>query len=176
MSDTSNYKPDLEDGTNVSVDAASSAAQRENHMFSQGAEPISLWMIFLGAVIVLIAGNVIGGNLFDYKHLFSDGYVRGQEPGVKAGAVKAKPALEAYMKVGKKVYESCAACHQQDGKGNDSFPPLAGSEWVNGESLRPAMIILNGCTGPITAAGKSYNSSMPTQGADKDAKKLSGAR
>ena len=65
MSDPSTSKPDLDDDTNVSIDAA--AVKRENQMFTQGSEPISLWVILGGALIILIAGGVIAGSIFDYN-------------------------------------------------------------------------------------------------------------
>jgi glucose/arabinose dehydrogenase/cytochrome c553 len=56
----------------------------------------------------------------------------------------------------------CASCHQQNGKGdNNLFPPLAGSDWVNGEEERLISIVLNGLQGEIKVNGKTYNGLMP---------------
>ena len=155
MSDLSTSQPDLDDNTNVITDA--SAANRENHMFTEGAEPISLWVILGGALIVLIAGGVIGNSLFDYKNFVQEGYVRGTAPGAGPDRSAPKPAIDAYLRVGKKSYSACTGCHQPGGEGNSEYPPLANSEWVNGPSLRPAMIILNGLHESITVDGKTYN-------------------
>ena len=46
-----------------------------------------------------------------------------------------------------------------------NFPPLAGSEWVNGDPNRATRIILNGLQGPIEVKGHTYTSVMPAQGA-----------
>ena len=50
------------------------------------------------------------------------------------GAVCAAPD-EAMMEKGKALYNgagSCVACHMEDGKGQPgSFPPLAGSDWLD---------------------------------------------
>jgi mono/diheme cytochrome c family protein len=64
---------------------------------------------------------------------------------------------------GAKLYNThCASCHQRDGKGDElRFPPLAGSEWVNGDPSRLIRIILEGARGPMQVAGKSYNNIMP---------------
>jgi glucose/arabinose dehydrogenase len=64
---------------------------------------------------------------------------------------------------GAKLYNTyCASCHQRDGKGDElRFPPIAGSEWVNGDSTRLIRIILNGAQGAMQVAGKSYNNIMP---------------
>ena len=173
MPDTIPNKPDLDDDTNVNADAA--AAARENHMFTEGAEPLSLWVILGGAIVVLISGGVLfGGNVFDYKNFVKKGYERDLAPDAAGGGVQPKPAIDAYKKIGAKVYNSCSTCHQPGGEGNTAFPPLAGSEWVTGPSMRPAMIILQGMHKPVVVNGKTYNGVMPTMGDGMDAKKLAG--
>lgn len=61
------------------------------------------------------------------------------------------------------IYASrCAACHQADGGGLAGvFPPLAGSEWVNGKATTLGAILLHGVNGTLTVSGKTYNGSMP---------------
>ena len=64
---------------------------------------------------------------------------------------------------GKKVYAaSCLACHQPSGKGAPGqFPPLAGSDWVNGVGPnRIIRMVLDGASGPIKVNGVDYNSAM----------------
>lgn len=172
MSDPSTSKPDLDDDTNVSIDAA--AVKRENEMFTQGSEPISLWVILGGALILLIAGGVIAGSIFDYNNYVKPGYVRATAPGAASTATLPKSALDAYLKIGKKAYTACAGCHQPGGEGNAAYPPLANSEWVTGPSLRPALIILNGLHEAITVDGKTYNANMPSMGSGMEAKQLAG--
>lgn len=65
---------------------------------------------------------------------------------------------------GQQLYELyCSACHGVDGKGagNGAFPPLAGSEWLQGDMRRAALIILKGLEGPIEVSGKTYDLAMP---------------
>jgi len=172
MSEPSTNTPDLDDDTIVSDDAA--AVARENHMDTEGAEPISLWVILGGALITLIAGGVIGTGLFDYNNFVEPGYVRATAPGAASTASLPKPAIDAYLKVGKKAYTACSGCHQPGGEGNAAYPPLANSEWVTGTTLRPALIILNGLHQAITVDGKTYNANMPSMGSGMDAKQLAG--
>jgi mono/diheme cytochrome c family protein len=173
MPDSVSNKPDLDDSHNVNADAA--AAARENHMFTEGAEPLSLWVILGSAIVVLIGGGVLfGGNVFDYKNFVKKGYARELAPDASGGGAKPKTAIDAYKAIGKKVYDSCSTCHQPGGEGNTAFPPLADSEWVTGPSMRPAMIILQGLHQPIMVNGKQYEGVMPTMGDGMDAKKLAG--
>ncbi len=66
---------------------------------------------------------------------------------------------------GETEYQRCVVCHQATGAGVPSaFPPLAGSEYVNGSADRMVAIILHGMQGPITVAGATYNSMMMPYG------------
>src|SRR5690348_12800673 len=54
---------------------------------------------------------------------------------------------------GGKIYQTCAACHQPNGKGNPpAFPPLAGSKIVNGPKEGHIDIVLNGKPGTAMQA------------------------
>src|SRR5258705_4924492 len=67
---------------------------------------------------------------------------------------------------GKVVYSTtCAACHQATGEGVEgTYPPLAGSEWVNGDEAKVIRIVLHGLTGPVEVAGETYSGMMPPWG------------
>ncbi|WP_411826059.1 c-type cytochrome [Luteolibacter sp. AS25] len=91
---------------------------------------------------------------------------------------KTAPASDnpaALIKEGKTVFTTvCAACHQADGKGlPGAFPPLAGSDWVNGPEERIILIVLHGLGGEIVVNGETWNSIMPAQGATLDDRKIS---
>lgn len=78
--------------------------------------------------------------------------------------VKVDPLVQ-----GQKLYEApnaCITCHQQTGLGLPNvFPPLAGSEWINGSEERLIQIVFRGLTGPITVKGATYNAApMPAFG------------
>jgi len=64
---------------------------------------------------------------------------------------------------GMKLYNTyCRSCHQSDGNGDDNhFPPLSGSEWVQGDKQRLIKIILEGMDGPMQVKGKVYHGTMP---------------
>ena len=60
----------------------------------------------------------------------------------------------------------CSACHGTDGKGatGGQFPPLAGSDWVQGDPARAVKIILHGLHGEVEVDGRKFNLEMPPQG------------
>jgi mono/diheme cytochrome c family protein len=64
---------------------------------------------------------------------------------------------------GEATYQTvCAACHQANGQGlPGAFPPLAGSEWVNGDPETMIRIVLAGLSGPVEVKGATFNQLMP---------------
>jgi glucose/arabinose dehydrogenase/cytochrome c553 len=65
-----------------------------------------------------------------------------------------------------KVYTTyCSPCHQRDGKGDGNrYPPVAASEWVNGDKTKLISVVLNGLQGPVQVKGLPYNEVMPAHG------------
>jgi mono/diheme cytochrome c family protein len=64
---------------------------------------------------------------------------------------------------GEQTYQTvCAACHQATGAGlPGAFPPLAGSEYANGDAETMIRIVIAGLQGPVTVKGQQFNSMMP---------------
>ena len=80
--------------------------------------------------------------------------IPGAPAGGAAGAAAGAPN-------GAELFTRCAACHQSTGLGMPgAYPPLAGSEWLNGNPEVPIRIVLHGLQGPITVKGASFNSAM----------------
>ena len=82
----------------------------------------------------------------------------------KPGAVVMAPVSPAVL--GKKVFSTiCITCHQATGQGVPGvFPPLAGSEWAQGDEERIIRIVLLGLNGPIKVEDKEFNNAMPGLG------------
>lgn len=177
----SSKNPDLEDSINVTethgrVVREAAACAREKRIVDNGIAPISLWAFALCGVVLLIAGGILGsgGRLFAYGTTFREGYVRSKPAGMDDAGVVPREALVAYAAKGGKIYSAkCNGCHGADGRGSGaSFPALAGSSWVTGDTERLAMIILNGVQGPVSD-GKTYGV-MPPQGIGMTAEDLAG--
>lgn len=71
---------------------------------------------------------------------------------------------------GAQLYAShCQACHQSTGMGIPHvFPPLAGSQWVQGDARVLLQIPLHGIAGALDVAGQQYSGSMPAMGGQLD--------
>lgn len=87
-------------------------------------------------------------------------------PDSAAAAAAAPPAPAAVVaSAGETEYQRCMTCHQATGQGvPNAFPPLAGSEIVNGPADKQIAIILHGMQGPLTVKGVTYNSAMMPYG------------
>ena len=82
-----------------------------------------------------------------------------------AGAAAAAPAAAP----GEAQFATCAVCHQATGLGMPgAFPPLAGSEYVNGTPDKHIAIVLHGLSGPVTVKGTQFNSMMAPLGTMSD--------
>jgi mono/diheme cytochrome c family protein len=70
--------------------------------------------------------------------------------------------VKASIERGKPLYMvTCIACHQPTGMGlPGAFPPLGGSEYVNGSPRRMVAIMLKGLQGPITVKGATFTNIM----------------
>ena len=71
--------------------------------------------------------------------------------------------------LGKRLFNTpgyCVTCHQANGQGVPAtYPPLAGSEWVNGPEDRVIRIVLYGLQGVVHVEGKDFNAAaMPVFG------------
>ena len=75
------------------------------------------------------------------------------------------------MAKGEGIYlANCAACHQPTGVGlAGAFPPLAGSDFLQGNRREVLAAALFGLQGPITVNGVDYNGVMPSLGHLTDA-------
>src|ERR1019366_656371 len=83
------------------------------------------------------------------------------KPGA-AVSIKVDPAA-----VGRAQFKAvCITCHQESGMGMPGiYPPLAGSEWVNGSADRVIRIVLYGLKGDFHVQGKEFNAAaMPVFG------------
>jgi len=72
-------------------------------------------------------------------------------------------STEELMQRGQQVFSTvCFACHQSNGQGlPNTFPPLAGSDFLMGDKDRSIRIVLSGLKGEITVNGNKFHGEMP---------------
>lgn len=142
----------------MDVSRVHAAIMREKDEPAEGFEHVpTLW---LAAVLALATwgGAYLGSFNFGFRADTLEG-----APAVSLSARSDAPAppLDPLV-LGKRVFNSCAACHQGSGVGvPGQFPPLAQSEWVQGDEANLVRILLQGLAGPIEVKGKDYNGAMP---------------
>lgn len=94
--------------------------------------------------------------------------------GVAAAAAPVVETLEMRLKKGGKIFNQiCASCHQTEGQGvPGTYPPLAGSPYVEGDPARAISIVLAGLSGPIEVLGNPYSGTMPEHGSSLKDKQI----
>jgi mono/diheme cytochrome c family protein len=120
--------------------------------------PIAILFTLSG--LILFSGTYLNRYTGHYSPLIFD---ENGKPGLTgAAAVKADP-----IAIGKGAFNAvCITCHQQTGMGMPGiYPPLAGSEFVNGPADRVISIVLYGLKGDVHVEGKMFDAaSMPVFG------------
>lgn len=156
---------DYEQGLPGAIDLHDSV-KRENPLPEGGEGTVGITVMVIGALILILGG----GHLFSASNGFrsgiyiSDNYQPEPRPSLGGDDAAAEQIawIDDWMNEGKKVYSNCIACHQAGGGGiPGQFPPLVGSEWVDGGTARLGAIMLHGINGPFKVAGQTYNQLMP---------------
>ncbi|RQR37317.1 MULTISPECIES: c-type cytochrome [unclassified Burkholderia] len=113
------------------------------------------------AVLVLVALLIVWGFYYIARAPINIPAELGD--GRTVGALGGKKAASGGAVDGAAVFSAnCAACHQGTGLGLPGvFPPLAGSEWVQGKPETVAAIVLHGITGQLTVKSNTFNGAMP---------------
>ena len=133
------------------------AQERENEEPEERIRPVplaavivTLTMVLFGVVYIFLSEPFGNAELGDRRTLAD---LSGPAPVAAGAAVDGKAVFAA----------QCVACHQATGKGLPGvFPPLDGSEWVQGDARTVANILLHGINGKITVVGTDYSGAMPT--------------
>ena len=135
---------------------------RENPDPEEAGNPIPRWVLGLALLLALwcayyiLRVNASTATEYGDRRTVSD--LR-QQPKPAGGGASAADGATIFS-------ARCAACHQATGAGLPGvFPPLAGSNWVNGRDTTVIQIVLHGIQGSLTVNGVKYNGAMPNFGA-----------
>ena len=119
-----------------------------------------------GALGILTAAGpdqlaIYSGRQSDEVYLPEGGTVQVLTPPTPGTPVAATPA-ERVRRAQQLFGTNCAACHQVNGRGLEgSFPPLAGSDFLNADKRRAIGVVVHGLQGPVTVNGQVYDGVMP---------------
>lgn len=150
-------------GEHEDVQEVHAAIQREKREPRVGLEPLSIWLIAVYGLAIFLGGAYLGRYAGDFSSASLDYPYPPKVVRAGAGPGGGEQAQLSPFERGKKVFmANCAVCHQPSGVGaaGQGYPPLAGSEWVNGGSRRNAMIVLKGLQGPLTVKGQQYGTAV----------------
>ena len=141
------------------------AIQREKREPRVGLEPLSIWLIVVYGFAIFFGGAYLGRYLRKFQRRRSRSVPRPAAPKKGAdgpGSANRQQSNLSPRERGKKIFSAnCQTCHQANGLGvPGQYPPLAGSEIVNGGSRRPATIVMKGLQGPVTVKGQRFGAAV----------------
>jgi mono/diheme cytochrome c family protein len=144
----------------MSQPGISSQESRENPDPQEASRPIPVWVLAMAGLLVISCV---------YYILRSDSAAAsayGDHRTLSDLALKPRSVPTQATADGAAIFAArCAPCHQATGTGLPGvFPPLAGSNWVNGRDTTVMQILLHGIQGTLTVDGTSYNGAMPAFG------------
>lgn len=136
--------------------------QNEGGDGQASSAPLSPWIVGGFMLSLFLGGLYLSFNSGGFR---SDVYESNAVNWAGGGTQAAAPVDPKV--VGKRLYsQNCVVCHQASGQGvAGQFPPLAGSEWVNGSAKHGenhlVLLMLHGHQGPMNVMGGAYNNAMP---------------
>lgn len=147
-----------------SIQKVHSILLREKPEPSEGFTPMPLFLLGFISAMIFVCSVYVVHYRGDFDPLVYD--ERYDAAAAKAAASGPKELTpEQILASGKRLYQTCAACHQATGLGVAGvYPPLAASEWVLGSEDRLIRVLLHGLNGPIQVKGNPYNGAMPAFG------------
>jgi mono/diheme cytochrome c family protein len=148
--------------------ASSDEAMLDAHEKLLGRQPdegaryklLPIGILFALSGLILFSGTYLNRYAAHYSaSIFNE---NAKPTSGEPAAVKIDPVV-----AGQSAFNAvCITCHQATGQGVPGiYPPLAGSEWVNGPSARVISIVLYGLKGDIHVEGHVFNAAaMPVFG------------
>jgi mono/diheme cytochrome c family protein len=143
-----------------SIQKVHSILLREKPEPKEGYTPMPLFLLGFVTVMIFVCSLYLIHYRGGFSPMVYDERFDPSKAGAGAQVAKIDPVAQ-----GKRLFQTCAACHQATGTGVPGvYPALAGSEWVNGSEEQLVRIMLHGLGGPVKVAGKDFNGNMPAFG------------
>lgn len=160
----SNSRVEQSAASDDSIQQVHAQLQKKKPEKADGYSMLPLVLLGLMCCAVFFGSIYLAHYSLRFDPLVYSEHANRAKPGVTVAKGPSRPEM------GKAVFNTtCIACHQANGQGvPNQYPPLAGSEWINGSEERVIRIVLHGLTGPLKVEGKDYNNTMAPLGALKD--------
>ena len=160
----SEKNPDTADRADADIPEMMGPLWREHEEPRDGFEPVPFWLAALGGAFLFFGGWYLATFSGEYR---GDALDRPDPAPVVAEPVPQTP--EQQVELGRRLFATCAVCHQAEGGGLPGvYPPLKDSEWVTGDQAsveKLARVVLYGVRGELTVKGEKYTAPMPGFGA-----------
>lgn len=156
-----NSKVEAAGASDDSIQQVHARLQKTKPEKANGYSLLPLALLGILCTAIFFGSIYVAHNSVRFDPLVTNEHAKREKPGA------AGPVALTRAQMGKKIFvANCATCHQLNGQGvPNQFPPLAGSEWAQGNEERIIRIVLNGLSGPITVEGHEYNNVMAPLGA-----------
>ena len=121
----------------------------------------------VGMPILTAAEKYPLDDWMDKTHQAAVAHIQGKTvKQVETNVATANLAGTGLFEIGKEIYNRegyCGTCHQANGKGLQAsgYPPLASTDWVNGNKARLIKLTLKGMMGPLEIDGVKYPGHVP---------------
>ena len=155
-----NYRFEEAGASDDSIQQVHAQLQKQKPDKANGYSFLPLGVLGLMCSAVFFGSIYLAHYSLRFDPLVTNEHAKREKPGAVVQAA-VSPAV-----LGKKVFSTiCATCHQPTGLGVPGvYPPLAGSEWAQGDEERIVRIVLHGLNGPITVEGKDFANAMAALG------------
>jgi len=155
-----NFRLEQACASDDSIQQVHAQLQRTKPEKANGYSLLPLAILGLMCAAVFFGSIYLAHNSIRFDPLVYNDHASREKPGAPKAVVATPHDL------GKRVFTSiCQACHQVSGQGIPGvYPPLAGSEWAQGNEERIIRIVLLGLNGKITVEGKEFNNAMASLG------------
>jgi len=156
-----NFKVEQAGASDDSIQQVHAQLQRQKPEKKDGYSMLPLVLLGIMCSAVFFGSIYMAHNSVRFDPLVVNEHAKREKPGATG------PVTLTRAQLGKRIFTSiCMTCHQATGQGvPGQYPPLAGSEWAQGNEERVIRIVLHGLNGPITVEGKEYNNVMAPLGA-----------
>lgn len=155
-----NFRLEQACASDDSIQQVHAQLQRRKPEKANGYSMLPLVILGLMCTTVFFGSIYLAHNSIRFDPLVYSEHAKREKPGA------AKVVALTRVQLGKRVFDTtCITCHQANGLGvPGQYPPLAGSEWAQGDEQQVIRIVLHGLNGPISVKGTQFNNVMAPLG------------